>query len=114
MTATTQSRLGGLQIAILLLVVATALVHLWKGISGGPDLMFLANGIGYLALGAAAYLPIAALANFRTLARWALLAFTLVTIGGWVLIGERSTIGYVDKVIEVLLVILLIVDVRRK
>jgi hypothetical protein len=87
---------------------------LWKGISGGLDLMFLANGLGYLALAAAAYLPIAALANFRTSAKWALLAFTAVTIGGWILIGERSTIGYVDKAIEVVLIVLLFVDLRRK
>jgi hypothetical protein len=102
-----------MQIGILLLVLATALIHLWKGVSDGL-LMFIANGVGYLALAAAAYLPIAALANFRTLAKWALLAFTVVTIGGWVLIGERSTIGYVDKAIEILLVILVIVDLRRK
>lgn len=113
MTPTTQSRLNGMQIGILLLVLATALIHLWKGVSDGL-LMFIANGVGYLALAAAAYLPIAALANFRTLAKWALLAFTVVTIGGWVLIGERSTIGYVDKAIEILLVILVIVDLRRK
>jgi hypothetical protein len=102
-----------MQIGILLLVLATALIHLWKGVSDGL-LMFIANGAGYLVLAGAAYLPIAALANFRTLAKWALLAFTVVTIGGWVLIGERSTIGYADKAIEVLLVILLIVDLRRK
>jgi hypothetical protein len=102
-----------MQFVILLLVLATGLIHLWKGLSDGL-LMFIANGIGYLVLAAAAYLPIAALANLRMLAKWALLAFTLVTIGGWVLIGERSTIGYVDKAIEVVLVILLIVDLRRK
>lgn len=114
MTRTAQSRLGGMQYVILLLVLATGLIHLWKGISGGPDLMFLANGVGYVVLGAAAYLPIAALANLRTLARWALLAFAGVTIIGWILIGERSAIGYIDKAIEVVLAILLISDLRRK
>jgi len=114
MTPVTQSRLSGMQYIILLLVLATGLIHLWKGISGGPDFMFLANGVGYLVLGAAAYLPIAALANLRTLAKWALLAFTLITIIGWVLIGERSLIGYIAKAIEVVLVILLIGDLRRK
>ncbi len=113
MTPATQSRLGAMQFVILLLVLATGLIHLWKGISDGL-LMFIANGIGYLVLAAAAYLPIAALANFRTLAKWALLAFTGVTIIGWVLIGERSAIGYITKAIEVVLVILLIGDLRRK
>lgn len=112
MTTATQARLGGLQIVILLLVVATALVHLGKGVSDGL-LMFIANGLGYLALGAAAYLPIPPLANVRRLAKWALLAFTAVTIIGWIAIGERSLIGFADKAIEVLLVILLIVDLRR-
>ena len=97
---------------ILLLVLATALIHLWKGVSDGL-LMFIGNGLGYLALAAAAYLPIAALARFRRLAKWALLAFTGVTIIGWVLIGERSTIGFVDKAIEVALVVLLALDLRQ-
>jgi hypothetical protein len=113
MTPTTPSRLNGMQLVILLLVTATALIHLWKGVSDGL-LMFLGNGLGYLVLGAAAYLPIAALAKFRTAAKWALLAFTAVTIAGWVFIGERSTIGYVDKAIEVALIILLFIDLRRK
>ena len=112
MTTATQSRLGGMQIVILLLVVATALVHLGKGVSDGL-IMFIANGLGYLALGAAAYLPIPPLANVRRLAKWALLAFTLVTIIGWIFIGERIPLGYIDKAIEVVLVILLIIDLRR-
>lgn len=113
MTSTTQSRLGAVQFAILLLVLATGLIHLWKGISDGL-LMFIANGLGYLALAAVGYLPIPPLANLKVLARWALLAFTVVTIVGWVLIGERSAIGYITKAIEVVLVILLIGDLRRK
>jgi len=113
MTPTTQSRLGGMQLVILLLVAATALIHLWKGVSDGL-LMFIANGLGYLVLGAAAYLPIPPLANVRVLAKWALLAFTVVTIIGWVVIGERSPIGFADKAIEVVLVILLFIDLRRK
>ena len=113
MTPTTSSRLGGMQIGILLLATATALIHLWLGISAGL-IMFIANGLGYLTLAAAAYLPIAALANLRKWAKWGLLAFTAVTIIGWVLIGERSTIGFVDKAIEVLLIILLFLDLRQQ
>jgi hypothetical protein len=102
-----------MQILILLLTAATALIHLWLGVSAGL-LMFIANGLGYLTLAAVAYLPIAALANLRTLAKWALLAFTAITIIGWILIGERSTIGFIDKAIEVVLIVLVLLDLRQK
>lgn len=113
MTSATQSRLTGRQIVILLLVIATAAIHLWLGISSGL-LMFIANGVGYLALAAAAYLPIAALANIRTLAKWALLAFIAITIIGWVFIGERIAIGYIDKAIELVLIVLVYLDIRKQ
>jgi hypothetical protein len=113
MTPTTSTRLGGMQIFILLLTAATALIHLWLGISAGL-IMFIANGLGYLALAAAAYLPIAPLANVRVLAKWALLGYTAITIIGWVLIGERNAIGFIDKAIEVVLIILIFLDLRQK
>lgn len=112
MTRVTQSRLDAMQWVILLLVVATGLIHLWKGISEGL-LMFIGNGLGYLALAVVGYAPIPPLAQLRTLARWALLALAGVTIIGWILIGERTAIGFIDKAIEVVLVILLIRDLRR-
>jgi hypothetical protein len=75
--------------------------------------MFIANGLGYFALATAAYLPIAALAKYRRLARWALLVFIAVTIIGWVFIGERSAIGFTDKAIEVVLIVLVYLDLRK-
>ena len=113
MTPTTQSRLDGRQWAILLLALATALIHLWLGVSAGL-IMFIANGLGYLALAAAAYLPIAALAKLRKLAKWGLLAYTAVTILGWVFIGERSAIGFIAKAIEIVLIVLVFLDVRKQ
>ncbi|HTP11034.1 MAG TPA: hypothetical protein VMP08_22420 [Anaerolineae bacterium] len=112
MTTTTQSRLSGMQLVILLLMLATALIHLGKGISDGL-LMFIANGLGYLALAAVAYLPIAALANFKRLAKWGLLVFTAITIIGWVLIGERSALGFITKAIELVLIVLVFLDLRK-
>jgi hypothetical protein len=109
----TNVRIGPMQIAIILLTVATALVHLQRGIEFGM-LMFIANGIGYLALVAALYAPIAFLAPYRKWIRWALILFTLVTIVGWIAIGEKILIGYIDKAIEVVLVILLFLDGRQK
>ena len=75
MTTTTQSRVNGLTLAILLLAVATGFIHLGKGISDGL-VMFIANGIGYLVLAAVGYLPLPVSDRLRVLDKWALLAFT--------------------------------------
>ena len=107
---TTMIKLGPLQIAIILLTVATALIHIVIAI---PDnlWMFYLNGIGYLALVTALYLP--RFERQRGLIRWALIAYTAATIIAWVAVGERNTIGYADKAIEVVLIVLLIIDGRR-
>ena len=76
--------------------------------------MFILNGLGYLALLAALYLPVAPLARYRGAVRWVLVGYTALTILLWVLIGARSTIGYVDKVIEVALIALLLLEARRR
>jgi hypothetical protein len=105
----TQTKLTPVRIGILLLGLATAIIHLQLAF---PDVMFILNGLGYLGLLAAYFLPIPIFQERHNLVRWALIAFAAVTIIGWVLIGERSTLGYVDKTIEVLLIILLLVDSR--
>lgn len=105
---------GILQVTIILLVLATALVHLQRGIEFGMP-MFIANGIGYLVLVAALYVPVAFLAPYRKWIRWALIAFTLVTIIGWIAIGDKAEmIGWITKAIEIVLVILLFLDGRQK
>ena len=105
-----QTKLGPRQIGILLLGLATAGIHFSLLF---PDVMFILNGLGYLALLAAYFLPLPFAKDNRGLVRWAFIAFTLVTILAWVFIGTRSTIGYVDKLIEVALVILLFLDGRK-
>lgn len=102
-------RFGGLQIVILLLAAATAAIHLWLGVVAGLPL-FLLNAAGYLALAAALYLP--PLRPYQQWVRWTLIAFTAVTVLAWVFIGERSAIGYIDKLIEVALIVLLWLDRR--
>ena len=42
------------------------------------------------------------------------MAYTAVTILGWVAIGERTAIGYVDKAIEVALIVLLWLEHRQQ
>ena len=103
-----QSRLGPLQAGIILLAVATAAIHIWLAVAEMDfDLLFIANGVGYLALVAALYAPLQALAPYRNVVRWVLIAYTAVTVVLWLLIGVRSLIAYVDKTIEVVLMILL-------
>lgn len=115
-----RSTLGSLQIAIIVLAVATALIHLYLafvrlipdlGFAGGVP--FILNGIGYLVLVAALYAPSAALAPHRSLIRWVLVGYTALTVLLWVFIGSRDTIAYIDKLIEIVLIVLLFVDTRQ-
>jgi len=139
------------QIAIVALVVVTALVHLQRGIgmlaggfgggpggrpggppggpppggpSGGFNIMqalplplpalFLLNGIGYLVLVTALNLP--ALARYRRVVRWLLIAFAAVTIVMYFLIAGFSPnpIGLIDKAVEIALIVLLLIEDRRE
>jgi hypothetical protein len=74
--------------------------------------MFILNGLGYLGLLGAYFLPIPLFQENHNLVRWAFIAYTAVTIIGWVAFGSRITIAYVDKAIEVLLIVLLFTDSR--
>jgi Na+/alanine symporter len=106
----TQTILGTVQIGILLLALATAVIHIALAIPANLTMFYL-NGIGYIVLALALFLP--QLKNYRSLIRWVLIAFTLATIIGWVAVGERNTIAYIDKIIEVALLVLLWLDRGR-
>lgn len=101
---------GTRRIGIIVLTVATALIHLQLNF---PDPVFILNGLGYLALLAALYLPVPQLARYHNAARWVLIGYTALTICLWILLGARTPIGYIDKLIEVALIALLILDTRR-
>lgn len=94
-----------LRIVVVVLTLATALIH--AGLGG---LMFTLNALGYLGLAAAMVLP-GPFARIRWLARLALVAFTMATIGGWLLIGARFPLAYLDKAIELVLVVFLVFEV---
>ena len=106
--------LGPLQWAIILLAVATALIHLTLAFwyPGGVDPIFLLNGLGYLGLVALLYWPAPALAHYRNVVRWVLIAYTAATIIIWLFpqIGARSPLAYVTKVIEIALIICVWLD----
>jgi hypothetical protein len=108
----------GLGVGIFLLTLATAVIHLYLAITAIGSMgfnfgvmLFILNGLGYLVLLAALQLPIRQLARFRSATRWALVAFTALTIVlFFVMAPEYTLIGYVDKAIEVALIALLLAD----
>src|SRR5215469_8734434 len=124
----TVSRIGRLQIAIIVLAVITAVLHLQLAISliaaGGlaptgswllKDLptLFILNFLGYIILVVALYWP--QLKLFQHIIRWGLILFTAVTIIAYFVVDGLgfNPIGYVDKLIEVVLIILLLVENRK-
>jgi hypothetical protein len=110
-TATLQTKFGAKQIAIVILALATALIHFSLLF---PNVLFILNGLGYLVLLAAYFLPLPFAKGNRGLVRWVFIGFTIVTILGWVAIGDKSwALGYVTKLIELVLVVLLWTDSER-
>jgi hypothetical protein len=90
--------------SIVALTLATAAIHASLG-----GTLFILNAIGYTALAAAMVLP-GPLAHVRWLVRYALIGFTAATIGGWVAVGARFDLAYLDKALEVALVGLLLIE----
>jgi hypothetical protein len=112
MTAMTTSRASSetiLRVGIVLLTLATALIHLQLAF---PDPAFILNGLGYLTLLAALYLPVGWVERYRHLVRWVLVGYTALSILLWIFLGARTPIGYIDKVIEISLIALLLLDAR--
>ncbi len=104
-------RIGLLQWGIILITIATALIHFSLLF---PDVLFILNGLGYLTLLAALYLPLPQLAGYRRLICWALLGYTALTIILWIIMGSRIPIAYIDKAIEVVLIALLWLESRAE
>jgi hypothetical protein len=111
MTTSRTSTDNALRAGIVLLTLGTAFIHLQLAF---PDPVFILNGLGYLALLAALYLPIQQIARYRDVVRWVLVGYAALTILLWALIGARTPIGYIDKAIEIALIALLLLEARRK
>ncbi|MCX8025226.1 MAG: hypothetical protein N3A60_08495 [Thermanaerothrix sp.] len=94
-------------IAIVLLTLATAIIHISLLF---PDLVFILNGLGYLTFLGAYLLGRERFGEHFRWIRFGFIAYTGVTILLWVLIGARTPLGYITKVVEILLVGLLITD----
>src|SRR5436190_5765772 len=82
------------------LTLATAAIHASLG-----GLLFLANAVGYTTLAVAMIVP-GPIGQVRWLIRLALIGFTTATVVGWLLVGSRFPLAYVDKAIEVVLIVL--------
>jgi hypothetical protein len=96
---------------VIVLTIGTAMIHFYLGLHGFP--LFILNGLGYLTLLAALTLPIPRISDYRSLIRWVLVGYTTLTIFLWILVGARNSIGYADKIIEIVLVALLVLEASR-
>ena len=111
-THTETRPMGIVVIAIVELTLTTAFIHLTLG-----GLLFTLNAVGYAVL-AAAMVVIATVSHplvrrFDWLPRVGLGAYTLATIGGYLVMGPYFSIGWVAKAIEVAILTLLVADVLR-
>ncbi len=110
MNASRESSGIAVRAGIAVLTLATALIHLQLNF---PDPVFILNGLGYLGLLAALVVPVPRLERYRNQVRLALVGYTALTIFLWILFGARTPIGYADKVIELALIALLLVEASR-
>jgi len=110
MTAPSRPANFALRIGIVLFTLGAALIHFSLNF---PDPAFILNGLGYLTLLAALYLPISRLAPHRRVVRWALIGYATLTILLWVVMGERTLLGYSTTAGEVALVGLVVLEGRR-
>ena len=105
-------KMTGKQYGIVLGGVATALLHLSLFPRMGPDPIAL-NGLGYLALLGAYFLPIPLFQKNHKLVWWGFLGYTALTFVLWIIMGDKTfaldfsnaAIGYYAKVAELVLLI---------
>jgi hypothetical protein len=78
--------------------------------------LFYLNFVGYIVLTAAHYLPFPLLRRYQRITRWVLGAYTAVTIIAWFLVtgGSPNVLAYIDKPVELALIILLIIEDRQQ
>lgn len=102
-------KLSAKHYGIIVFTLATALLHLFLFPSLGFDPIAL-NGLGYLALLGAYFLPIRFFQQRHRLVWWALFGYTVLTFVLWVILGDKnfvfgtnSAIGYYARVAELFL-----------
>lgn len=124
-------KLTGKHYAIIILTLITAILHLAAAFDKelfpeGPDPLFILNGLGYLGLMGAYFLPISFFQQKHELVRRAYILFAIVTIAAWVFIwviqyviiqgvpffSHDSIYGVPAKISELLLIWFLSQDKR--
>lgn len=122
-------KLTGKHYGIIIAGLITAVMHLAAALDKqlfptGADPLFILNGLGYLGLLGAYFLPIPFFQNNHGLVRWALIGFAILTIAAWIFIwviqyviigGENffahdSLYGIPAKIAEVALIFFLRAD----
>lgn len=117
------------QYGIVGMALITAVLHLLAAMDkqlfpDGADPLFILNGIGYLGLLGAYFLPISFFQNKHGMVRWAFIGFAILTIAAWIFIwviqyviigGENffahdSLYGIPAKLAEVALIFFLRAD----
>lgn len=109
--------LTGKHYGIIFFTLATALLHLALFPRLGPDPIAL-NGLGFLALLGAYFLPIPFFQQRHNLVWWALLGYTVLTFILWLIMGDKNfrfdfsnaAIGYYAKAAELFLIGFLLAD----
>ena len=111
--------LTGKHYGIILFGLATAILHLSLFSQMGFDPIVL-NGLGYLALLGAYFLPIPLFQQRRNLVWWALMGYTVLTFVWWIILGDKnfvpgttSATGYYAKAAELFLMGFLLADKPR-
>lgn len=121
MSATeSRSSFSPVRVGVLILALATAGIHLYlfliEGFLGSGtmlpiyQILFVGNVFAYVTLAVVLNLPVSSLARFRPVVRVLLIAIATASIISYFYVGVIDTTGNVDKVIEVLLITLLMVD----
>lgn len=122
-------KLTGKHYGIIILILITAALHLLAAFDkqlfpDGPDPLFILNGLGYLGLLGAYFLPIPFFQQKHELVRKVLIGYAILTIAAWawiwviqyVIIGGEnffahdSLYGVPSKIAEVALIFLLRAD----
>ena len=122
-------KLTSRQYGIIILTLITALLHLAAALDKqlfpeGPDPLFLLNGLGYLGLLGAYFLPISFFQERHELVRRVYMGYAILTIIAWIFIwviqyviiqgtpffSHDSLYGVPSKIAEVILLLFLSAD----
>ncbi len=119
-TAEASPRVGPIQVGFVLTALATAGIHIYlfliEGFLGNGkmlpihQLLFVASFLAYVTLAAVLLLPISPLARFRPVPRVLLISIAVASVASYFHVNVRDTLGDIDKVIEVLLIVLVTLD----